>query len=313
MSHGSQWSVEEPRRLAFDDEIHTLRVRVADGAVNVVGTDAPGARLEVGALSGPPLTVTLEDGVLTVAYDDLPWKGFLTLLDCTEWRRTADVSVAVPAEVGRVEVGVMGADAVVTGVRGRTHVRGLSGGTVLAGLAGPVRAETVSGDVEAQGVTGDLRFGTVSGDLTVVDGGGPSITADSVSGNMVLDLAPVRGAGGANVRLSSVSGEIAIRLPHPSDTVVEANTAGGAVSCAFDDLRVTGQWGTKRITGTLGTGSGRLRAATVSGAIALLRRPPADGPAEEPPGSPESSGSPDAGGDAGTTVPPTTPSLHKDV
>ncbi len=34
--------------------------------------------------------------------------------------------------------------------------------------------------------------------------------------------------------------------------------------------------GAKRITGTLGTGTGTLRATTVSGAIALLRRPQAD-------------------------------------
>ncbi|MTE20963.1 hypothetical protein F0L17_17935 [Streptomyces sp. TRM43335] len=313
MSHRSQWSVDEPRRLDLDEEVHTLRVRVVDGTVNVVGSDAPGVRLEVGALSGPPLIVTLEDGVLTVAYDDLPWKDFLGLLDRTGWQRTADVSVAVPARVERVEVGVVGADAVVTGVEGRTHVRGVSGGVTLAGLAGPVRAETVSGAVEAQGVTGDLRFGSVSGDLTVVDGGA-SVRADTVNGAMVLDLAPARGKPrgdrAPDIRLGSVSGEIAIRLPQPSDTVVEANTAGGAVSCAFDDLRVTGQWGTKRITGTLGAGSGRLRAVTVSGSIALLRRPPADDPHDGPPGSPGAGGT---GGDGDTTVPTTPPSLHKDV
>ncbi len=57
---------------------------------------------------------------------------------------------------------------------------------------------------------------------------------------------------------------------------MEANTASGTLSNAFDDLRVHGQWGAHRITGRLGAGTGRLRATTVSGSIALLRRPPRD-------------------------------------
>ncbi len=56
---------------------------------------------------------------------------------------------------------------------------------------------------------------------------------------------------------------------------MEANTASGQVSNAFEDLRVSGQWGAKKITGKLGAGTGTLRATTVSGSIALLRRPPA--------------------------------------
>ena len=57
---------------------------------------------------------------------------------------------------------------------------------------------------------------------------------------------------------------------------MEANTASGTVSNAFEDLRVSGQWGAKKITGRLGAGSGSLKATTVSGSIALLRRPPAE-------------------------------------
>ncbi len=65
-----------------------------------------------------------------------------------------------------------------------------------------------------------------------------------------------------------------MRLPDPADAEVEANTASGAISNAFDDLRVQGMWGAHKLTGRLGAGSGTLRATTVSGSIALLRRPP---------------------------------------
>ncbi|MFB9461893.1 DUF4097 family beta strand repeat-containing protein [Streptomyces cinereospinus] len=276
-----EWSVAEPRKLTFDEPVSELQVRIVNGTVNVVGTDEGSARLEVGELEGPPLVVTLRDGTLTVAYEDLPWKGFLKWLDRKGWRRSAEVSLAVPAHT-HVEVGVVSAAAVVSGIEGRAEVRGVSGDTTLVGLAGPVRADTVSGSVEAQALGGDLRFHSVSGDLTVVEGAGSSVRADSVSGSMIVDLDPT--GGPSDVGLTSVSGEIAIRLPHPADAEVEANTASGAVSNAFEDLRVTGQWGAKRITGRLGAGNGRLKATTVSGSIALLRRPPAedDGPRPGP-------------------------------
>ncbi|MEU3267488.1 DUF4097 family beta strand repeat-containing protein [Streptomyces bacillaris] len=273
----SKRTVAEPQKLAFDDPVTALQVRVVGGTVNVVGTDEPGARLEVSAVEGPPLLVTYEDGRLTVAYEDLPWQDLLRWLDPGGRRRSAVVSLTVPAAAS-VEVGVVGAGAVVSGIEGRTDVRGITGDITLVGLSGAVRGDSVSGSLEAQGVTGDLRFHSVAGDLTVVDGAGASVRAESISGDMVLDVEPSAAASDrpTDIRLTTVSGEIAIRLPHPADTRVEANTASGAVSNAFDDLRVGGQWGAKKITGTLGAGTGTLKATTVSGSIALLRRPPAE-------------------------------------
>ncbi|AWW42442.1 DUF4097 family beta strand repeat-containing protein [Streptomyces cadmiisoli] len=299
----SEWSVAEPSKLTFDEPLSELQVRIVNGTVNVVGTDEGSARLEVGEIEGPPLLVTRQGGTLTVAYEDLPWKGFLKWLDRKGWRRSAVVTLAVPAAT-RVEVGVVGAAAVVSGIEGRAEVKGVSGDTTLVGLSGPVRADTVSGSVEAQALSGDLRFNSVSGDLTVVEGAGSSVRADSVSGSMIVDLDPT--GGPTDISLNSVSGEIAIRLPHPADAEVEANTASGTVSNAFEDLRVTGQWGAKRITGRLGSGSGRLKATTVSGSIALLRRPPSqDGPWDGAPDGPrrEPGENSASGQDVRTTTP----------
>ncbi|MEU7578150.1 DUF4097 family beta strand repeat-containing protein [Streptomyces sp. NPDC041068] len=267
----SEWSVTAPRKLTVDTPVTALHVRIVSGTVNVVGTDESSALLEVSEIEGPPLTVTHEDGVLTVAYDDLPWKGFLKWLDRKGWRRSAVVSLAVPAGTD-IEVGVVGAGAVVSGIEGRAAVKSVSGDATLLGLAGPVRADSVSGNVEAQGVTGGLKFNSVSGNLTVVEAAGSSVRAESVSGSMIVDLDPA--GRPTDVALTSVSGEIAIRLPHPADAEVEVDTASGAVSNAFEDLRVGGQWGAKRITGRLGSGTGKLKATTVTGSIALLRRPP---------------------------------------
>lgn len=274
----SERSVAEPQKLSFDDPVRALNVRIVNGTVNVVGTEETSAHLEVSEISGPPLIVTLKDGTLTVAYEDLPWKGILKWLDRRGWHRSAVVSLTVPATAD-VEVGVVGAGAMVSGIQGRTEVRGVSGDTALVGVAGTIAADTVSGNLEAQAVTGDLRFHSVSGNLTVIEGAGSSVRADSVSGDMVVDLE----ASGrpTDIQLNSITGEIAIRLPHPTDARVEANTTSGSVSNAFEDLRVSGQWGAKKITGALGAGTGKLQATTISGAIALLRRPAADDLAEK--------------------------------
>ncbi|MFJ4769061.1 DUF4097 family beta strand repeat-containing protein [Streptomyces uncialis] len=287
----SEWSVADPQKLTFDAPLTELHVRLVNGTVNVVGTESSSARLQVSEIEGPPLTVTHEDGVLTVAYEDLPWKGFLRWLDRKGWQRSAVVSLAVPAGT-RVEVGVVGAGAVVSGIEGRTEVKGITGDTTLVALAGPVRTDTVAGNIEAHRLTGDLRFNSVSGDLTVVESSGSSVRGDSVSGSMIVDLDPT--GGPADISLTSVSGEIAVRLPHPADAEVEANTASGSLSNHFEDLRVSGQWGAKRITGRLGSGSGTLKASTVSGSIALLRRPPTDH--DDPPPVPDPAAAPTGDG-----------------
>ncbi|GFH37612.1 DUF4097 family beta strand repeat-containing protein [Streptomyces pacificus] len=273
----STWEVAEPTKLTFDEPVTSLSVRIVNGTVNIVGTDESSARLEVSEIDGPPLTVTRTGAAILVAYTDPPWTGLLKLLDRKERQRHAVVSLAVPAGAS-VEVGAVGAAAVVSGIRGRTNVRGVTGDTTLVGLSGTVRAETVTGSLEAQAVTGDLRLHSVSGDLTVIEGAGSSVRADSVSGDMAIDIDGTP----TDLRLTSVSGQVAVRLPDPADARVEANTTSGAVSNAFEDLRVSGRWGAKKITGTLGTGSGSLHATTVSGSIALLRRPPrADEPYED--------------------------------
>ncbi|MGW0390973.1 DUF4097 family beta strand repeat-containing protein [Streptomyces sp. NPDC003042] len=293
MAEQMTWSVAAPQRLTFERPVTELRVRVAGGTVNVVAADEGPARLEVSAVDGPPLHVVQDDGVLTLSYEDLPWNGTQGFKEWFEtkpwkawsassdggrkaWERSVTVTLAVPAAT-RVQLATVNATAFVSGVSGAVDVKGVSGDATLVGLSGRVKAHTVSGSVEAQSVTGGLGFHSVSGGLTVVDGTGGSVRADSVSGDMLIDLSPDRTPSTpVDIVLNSVSGEVAIRLPHPADAKVEANTATGGVSNAFEDLRVSGQLGAKRITGTLGTGAGTLRATTVSGAIALLRRPQAD-------------------------------------
>lgn len=270
-----QWTVDDQEKFTFDDaEITDLRVRIVDGAVNVVPTDGP-ARLEITEVTGPPLVVTQEGNRLTVTYEDLRWQNLLQWLDRSSWKRRAVVSVAVPRRT-RAQVGVVAGDAMVSGLHGAVAVNGVSGGLTIAQLPGPVETHTVSGQVTAQSVTGDLKVDSVSGELTVVEAGG-SVRASTVSGSITVDVAAAAHADGqTRIDLNSVSGEILVRLPQPADANVDASSTGGAVSSAFDELQVHGGFGAKHLTGRLGRGAGRLRANSVSGSITLLKRPRQD-------------------------------------
>jgi hypothetical protein len=275
---GSSWEISDHDTLDFDG-VDALDVRLVNGTVNVVGTDDPTARVEIDVKHGPPLIVTFKEGRLVVTYDDLPWKGFLKWLDRKGRRREAVVTARVPVGV-TLGVGVVAASAVVSGIRGRTTVQGVSGDTTLAGLTGEVRADTVSGAVEAQGLAGPLRFNSVSGCLTVLSATGGAIRGDSVSGDMIIDVDTWTTR--PEVKLNTVSGEVALRLPARTSARVEAVTAGGAVSSAFDELKVEQWGGAGRVTGMLGSGEGTLCAHTVSGAVALLERPPVDDDGPDP-------------------------------
>ncbi len=266
------WEINSPQKLSFED-VRVLRLRTIRGNVHVVGTDGP-ARLEVTGVRGRGLKVRHEDGALQVGYDD--WrvpKGFLSwLLKRRAWRRRAVISAAVPRDC-LADLGVISASVVVSGLRERVDVRVTSGDITLADLTGPVDADAVSGSIEAQAVAGSLRIHTISGDLTVVEGSGGTVYAETTSGSVTCDLA---GADAGDVRLSTMSGEIVIRLPEDSDLRYRLQATSGALTSAFGPSSGHRAPGLSVIDGKVGAGSGELSAKTVSGHISLLRRPATD-------------------------------------
>ncbi|MFJ7245379.1 DUF4097 family beta strand repeat-containing protein [Kitasatospora sp. NPDC098652] len=275
----SQWTIEEPGRTTFEDEVRALHVRVIDGTVNVVAAEGP-ARLEVTDLTGDPLHLTLVDGVLTVTYKDInSWGEFgswiksvgsvRSFFDSFKRKRSVGVTLTVPAGT-EVKVGTVSAHATVTGIDGQVSVQSASGDTTLAGVTGRIDASTVTGDVDAQAVGGQLKVNTVSGQLTVIAGTADRVQANTVTGAVTLDLDV---AGETDVKVNTVSGPVVVRIPSLADATVEAGSTSGDVSSTFDELRMSSTWGAKKITGQLGEGRGSLNVTTVSGAVTVLRRP----------------------------------------
>ncbi|MFI9327434.1 DUF4097 family beta strand repeat-containing protein [Kitasatospora sp. NPDC052868] len=282
----SQWTVEGPDRITIDEAVRALHVRIIDGTVNVVAAEGQ-ARLEVTELQGEPLHVTLVDGVLTVTYKDLSsWNDFGDVLKSVDSvkgffssfkrKRRAAVTLTVPAAT-EVKVGTVSADATVSGVAGHVSVQSANGDATLVGLTGRTDANTITGDVDAQSVAGRLKLNTVSGRLTVVAGTADKVQANAVTGDVTLDLDVT---GPTDIKVTTVSGAVGVRLPSLADTKVEAGTNSGDVSSTFEQLKVGGTWGAKRLSGQLGDGKGSLSVTTVSGAVTVLHRPDTeeDGP-----------------------------------
>jgi hypothetical protein len=274
----SEWTIEAPASLEFDD-VTELRVRLIAGSVAVLATTGKPS-LEVSSIEGDPITVTYQDGVLTVAHENLNWEGLLKWL--RQQRHAATVTVSVPRKC-RAQVGVVSATAVMSGIRARASVKSVSGGITLDGVTGDVDANTVSGTVEAQGINGKLNFNTVSGDLTLADGWLERLDVNGVSGDVTadLDLDPLGG-----MQVTTVSGEVMLRLPAEADARVNLHSVSGDVRSEFAELRRSSAPASRSVSGSLGAGSGQVSVTTMSGRVMLLRRAergPMDERADEQP------------------------------
>jgi len=274
-----RWTIDSPATIDLGD-FAALRVRMVSGSLAILGTDDAPA-LDVASLTGPPLLVTHEAGILTISYEDLRLDGLLGWL--RPQRHAADITLTVPTACP-MRIGVVNASATVAGVAASISAKSLSGDLTLDGVTGAVDVKTVSGSLEARGLDGEVIFNSVTGGLTLASSSVRQLAAKTVSGQVTADI-DVRDGGG--LRVNTVSGEVAVRLPACSSIQVDLKSASGRVQCNFDGMVSSDGPGPATVTGTLGSGSASLSVASMSGDVTLLARaepaPPGQpaGPAAE--------------------------------
>jgi hypothetical protein len=251
--------------LDFDD-VTALNVRLIGGTVAVLATDERPS-LVVSDIKGRPLEVDYSDGVLTVSYETLTWERLLDFLK--PLKDTAAVTVTVPSECA-VQLGVVSASALVSGLTAGASVKGVSGDITLDGVGGDVTANTVSGELQGRDIDGAVRFNSVSGELTLAGSMISTLAAESVSGRVTADVA-LAATGGAQV--STVSGDVTLRLPADADAAVRLSTMSGKIQSEFDGLHTKKVPAARTASGNVGAGTGHVSLNTVSGAVTLLRRP----------------------------------------
>ncbi|MEA3077282.1 MAG: hypothetical protein QOF60_2190 [Actinomycetota bacterium] len=245
-------------------DVERLDVQIVGGEVTVSGGAGP-ARVEVEVLQGPDAEVSISGGVLRVVHE--PER---TLLGIVRGNVKAIVTVVVP-EATATAVRTVSGDAFVAGIAAACSITTVSGRLTATGLDGEVRLKTVSGAIEVQGLSGTLDTNTVSGEVVVAGAEPSSVVSRSVSGGVTLDL-----RNAADVSCTTVSGEVAVRLPADAGADLDVSTVSGSLDVAFptDDLEI----GKRRIRGRIGGGGPVVSVRTTSGNVALLRRTSAAAP-----------------------------------
>jgi Putative adhesin len=272
-----RWTINSPRTLDLPD-IAALRIRVISGSVAVLASQDPPS-LDVASLSGQPLLVTHEAGILTVTYEDLQPGGLRGWL--RPQRHSADVTITVPAGCP-TQVSVVNASTIVSGISANISAKSVSGDITLDGVIGSVDAKTVSGNVEARGVDGDLAFNSVSGDLTLTDATIGRLSARTLSGQVTanVDL-----SDGSATKVSTVSGDVSVRIPASASARVDLRSTSGRLRSNFEPLSPTPPPGRAVLSATLGSGSAEISLTSMTGDVTLLAR--ADTPPSGSPGGQE--------------------------
>jgi putative adhesin len=165
-----------------------------------------------------------------------------------------------------VTVSTSSGDVQLSDVGGKLDVQTSSGDVQLdAGRVDGATVRTSSGDVELDGVAGALALQSSSGDITVRDARDSRLDIQTTSGE--VDYAGSLASGDSSV--ASSSGEVTLHLPAGSGFVLEASTSSGDLRSDFE-LR-GGKRDGRSLSGIAGAGGARLKIATSSGDIAIVR------------------------------------------
>ena len=73
-------------------------------------------------------------------------------------------------------------------------------------------------------------------------------------------------------RFSTTNGSVRIELPRDANGGFEARTVNGRIRSDFDELEPTGRWGSRKLSGRLGTGGGSFEIKTINGSVRIEKR-----------------------------------------
>jgi DUF4097 and DUF4098 domain-containing protein YvlB len=142
-----------------------------------------------------------------------------------------------------------------------------SGNLTAENVTGHVEMTTASGEVTLSGVSGEIRASSASGNVKVKDAAG-RVSATSASGDVEVELTRVEGDG--DMRFSTASGNVHVRLPASIDATVEMSTVSGSLETNLPiEVREDEHGPGKRARGQLGGGSRLLKISSASGDVSL--------------------------------------------
>lgn len=130
-----------------------------------------------------------------------------------------------------------------------------------------VDLNTVNGGLEVLGVSNEVVANTVNGSVVARSSGGP-VRAKTVNGSITVAMGSLRGAD--ELEYETVNGSVTLEMPSNFGAQLELSTVNGRVNTDFP-ITVVGTLSPRKLRGTVGNGSGHVRASTVNGSVTLRR------------------------------------------
>jgi hypothetical protein len=144
----------------------------------------------------------------------------------------------------------------------------VNGGVSVREVGAEVRANTVNGGVVVRNTNGPVRAGTVNGGVDVNTSAGP-VSAETVNGNVDARMATLQ--GDEDMDFKTVNGSVSIYVPARFDARFQFETVHGGIDSDFP-LTITGKWGPRHASGTIGRGGRDIHASSVNGSIELRKQ-----------------------------------------
>lgn len=259
-----KWLVTGPKVIDLP-VVHSVKIGLIGGRIDVIGTDEPTARVEVSSVSGRDLLVKMEGDQLEIDHPQLRWDNLLEVFRSFTGKASATVSLLVPRNAS-LRLGVVSADALVSGMRTRTRLNTVSGSIMLDGSTGDSDLNSVSGSLSVRDHDGAVTARTVSGDVSAT-GALTSFSCDGVSGDVFVDATGVPD----RIETNTVSGSATLRLPVGVAARYTVNSVSGTAQLddhVFKGIHGRGQTWT---TGDLDGAWTDVRCNSVSGDIVVVR------------------------------------------
>ena len=144
----------------------------------------------------------------------------------------------------------------------------VNGGVSITDVGAQVRAETVNGGVNVRNTSGPVVAHTVNGGVDVSTAVGP-VTAETVNGNVDARMNALQGDD--DMSFKTVNGSVSIYVPARFDANFRFDTVHGGIDSDFP-MTMSGRWGPRHASGTIGNGGRDIRASSVNGSIELRRQ-----------------------------------------
>lgn len=144
----------------------------------------------------------------------------------------------------------------------------VNGAVSVRDVGSEVHANTVNGGVDVRNAGGPVRATTVNGGVDVNTAAGP-VSATTVNGNVDARMNTL--AGDDDMEFKTVNGSVSIYVPARFDANFRFDTVHGGIDSDFP-MTISGRWGPRHASGTIGNGGRDLRASSVNGSIELHKQ-----------------------------------------